>query len=149
MINTAHDFNQLPAAEQELLFTAWNKQTICRLLATADNDSTIRQMADAAGWEGLTPPAHPEGWEWDADKWDFIDPTPPPEPEVSVWERVKSIADQFPKADQIRFPFEKYDYYRRLNDAEGARLVIDTFDVSDEPSNIQQARIAILAEFDK
>jgi hypothetical protein len=61
-------------------FDALTDHAIANALRRARPDSDIRALADAAGWQGLTPPPHPDGHPWDATRRNWILPPPPPEP---------------------------------------------------------------------
>lgn len=77
---TAYDFEQLPADQQTHLWSRWTAEAKARILRTASPESTARQLATTDGWDGLTPPPHPDGLDWDSDRLTWVYPPPPPEP---------------------------------------------------------------------
>lgn len=75
-IKTAKDFDELDAQERSDLFDKLSDWKIAKLLATANENSAIRTLADNAGWTGNVPPVPPELddliYDWDEDTLTFV-----------------------------------------------------------------------------
>ena len=83
-------------------------------------------------------------WDSDFDRLVLIDVPPPP-----LRQRLKALTASFPAPVRAAFSqgFIAVNYWLDEGDEEAAQAVIDSFDVSGQPQEIQDAKAALLAEF--
>lgn len=115
-------------------------------------DEQAQTIADGTGGffliDGELAPAqeHLQANRWNTDTESWVAGA---KPRASLSERLRAVVGAFPPEVRAGFPFERVAYWLDQGDNETARAVIAGVDVSAYPQSVQDAKTALLAEFDK